>query len=74
MIDAMAQSRADFPFATMSRCGGKTRSGSPCQRIGNKRNGRCKMRAGQQGDKGAFYPNARGLWRPGDTGGLRGRS
>jgi hypothetical protein len=27
------------PFANMPRCGAKTRAGTPCQRIGNSRNG-----------------------------------
>lgn len=28
------------------RCGAKTRSGTPCQRPGNKKNGRCRVHGG----------------------------
>lgn len=37
------------PFASMPRCGAKTRSGKPCQRAGTKRNGRCKLHGGRAG-------------------------
>ena len=29
------------------RCGAKTRQGSPCKRLANKRNGRCRLHGGQ---------------------------
>lgn len=35
-----------FDLNTLSRCGAKTRNGTPCQRLGNKRNGRCKLHGG----------------------------
>ncbi len=50
------------PFATMPRCGAKTRSGPPCQRIGNKRNGRCKLHGGRAG---APSGQRNGKWRHG---------
>jgi hypothetical protein len=50
------------PFATMERCGAKTRSGKPCQRIGNKRNGRCKLHGGRAG---APSGERNGAWRHG---------
>lgn len=37
------------PFATMPRCGAKRRNGAPCQRPGNKRNGRCRLHGGNAG-------------------------
>ena len=52
------------PFATMPRCGAKTRSGKPCQRIGNKRNGRCKLHGG---NAGAPSGERNGAWRHGNT-------
>jgi len=36
-------------FASMPKCGAKTRSGKPCQRAGTKRNGRCKLHGGRAG-------------------------
>lgn len=50
------------PFATMPRCNAKTRSGTPCQRIGNKRNGRCKLHGGRAG---APSGERNGAWRHG---------
>ena len=50
------------PFPTMPRCGAKTRSGKPCQRIGNKRNGRCKLHGGRAG---APWGERNGAWRHG---------
>jgi len=37
------------PFAALPRCGAKTRSGTPCRRIGNLRNGRCILHGGRAG-------------------------
>ena len=51
------------PFATMERCGAKTRSGKPCQRIGNRRNGRCKLHGG---NAGAPSGKRNGAWRHGN--------
>jgi hypothetical protein len=50
------------PFPAMSRCGAKTRSGKPCRRIGNARNGRCILHGGRAG-----APSGRrnGNWRHG---------
>ena len=50
------------PFAAMPRCGAKTRGGKPCQRIGNKRNGRCKLHGGRAG---APSGELNGAWRHG---------
>ncbi len=50
------------PFASLPRCGAKTRSGRPCQRIGNKRNGRCKLHGGRAG---APSGERNGAWRHG---------
>jgi hypothetical protein len=50
------------PFATMPRCGARTRGGKPCQRIGNKRNGRCKLHGGRAG---APSGERNGAWRHG---------
>ncbi|MDI5833392.1 MULTISPECIES: HGGxSTG domain-containing protein [Shewanella] len=36
-----------FNLETLPRCGAKTRSGNPCQRYGNKANGRCKLHGGR---------------------------
>ncbi|MFB2683338.1 HGGxSTG domain-containing protein [Shewanella mangrovisoli] len=36
-----------FDLETLPRCGAKTRSGHPCQRYGNKANGRCKLHGGR---------------------------
>ena len=52
------------PFATMPRCGAKTRSGRPCQRIGNSRNGRCKLHGGRAG---APSGERNGNWRHGNA-------
>ncbi len=37
------------PFEGMKKCGAKTRKGTPCQRIGTKRNGRCRLHGGAKG-------------------------
>lgn len=50
------------PFATMPRCGAKTRSGAPCRRIGNARNGRCILHGGRAG---APLGQRNGAWRHG---------
>ena len=50
------------PFAAMPRCGAKTRSGAPCQRIGNARNGRCILHGGRAG---APKGERNGSWRHG---------
>lgn len=50
------------PFATMPRCGAKTRSGAPCRRIGNARNGRCILHGGRAG---APSGERNGSWRHG---------
>jgi hypothetical protein len=50
------------PFASMPRCGAKTRAGKPCRRIGNKRNGRCKLHGGRAG---APSGERNGAWRHG---------
>jgi glucans biosynthesis protein len=36
-------------FEAMPRCGARTRGGAPCKRIGNSRNGRCKLHGGRAG-------------------------
>lgn len=36
-----------FNLESLPRCGAKTRSGNPCKRYGNKRNGRCKLHGGR---------------------------
>ena len=36
-----------FNLNSLPRCGAKTRSGKPCQRFGNKINGRCKLHGGR---------------------------
>lgn len=36
-----------FNLKDLPRCGAKTRSGEPCKRFGNKRNGRCKLHGGR---------------------------
>ncbi|MCL1095908.1 HGGxSTG domain-containing protein [Shewanella kaireitica] len=38
---------AKFNLETLAKCGAKTRSGKPCQRYGNKTNGRCKLHGGR---------------------------
>ncbi|WP_394166590.1 HGGxSTG domain-containing protein [Photobacterium piscicola] len=35
-----------FNLESLPLCGAKTRSGAPCKRRGNKRNGRCKLHGG----------------------------
>ena len=50
------------PFPAMQRCGAKTRSGAPCQRIGNARNGRCILHGGRAG---APSGPRNGAWRHG---------
>lgn len=49
-------------FAAMPRCGARTRSGVPCKRIGNSRNGRCKLHGGRAG---APLGKRNGNWRHG---------
>ncbi|MFV7784205.1 HGGxSTG domain-containing protein [Shewanella marisflavi] len=36
-----------FSLDSLPKCGAKTRSGKPCQRYGNKTNGRCKLHGGR---------------------------
>ncbi|OEG73928.1 hypothetical protein BEL05_15600 [Shewanella colwelliana] len=36
-----------FNLENLPKCGAKTRSGNPCQRYGNKANGRCKLHGGR---------------------------
>ncbi len=36
-----------FDLNTLAKCAAKTRSGEPCKRFGNKRNGRCKLHGGK---------------------------
>jgi hypothetical protein len=50
------------PFVAMPRCGAKTRGGKPCKRIGNKRNGRCRLHGGRAG---APSGERNGTWRHG---------
>lgn len=38
---------AKFNLDSLPKCGAKTRSGKPCQRYGNKTNGRCKIHGGR---------------------------
>jgi hypothetical protein len=52
------------PFGLMPRCGAKTRSGKPCQRIGNLRNGRCKLHGGRAGGP---FAERNGAWRHGNA-------
>ena len=49
-------------FEAMPRCGARTRSGAPCKRIGNSRNGRCKLHGGRAG---APAGKRNGNWRHG---------
>jgi glucans biosynthesis protein len=49
-------------FEAMPRCGARTRSGAPCKRIGNSRNGRCKLHGGRAG---APAGQRNGNWRHG---------
>jgi hypothetical protein len=56
-------SRPSNPFATMRRCGAKTRAGTPCQRIGNSRNGRCVLHGGRAG---APSGKRNGRWKHGN--------
>lgn len=57
-----ATCRPPNPFAAMPRCGAKTRAGTPCQRIGNARNGRCILHGGRAG---APRGERNGSWRHG---------
>ena len=50
------------PFASMPKCGARRRNGSPCQRIGSKRNGRCKLHGGRAGGPSGAK---NGRWRHG---------
>ncbi len=50
-------------FASLPRCGAKTRSGKPCRRAGTKRNGRCKLHGGRAG---APSGERNGQWRHGN--------
>ena len=52
------------PFANMSRCGAKTRAGTPSQRIGNSRNGRCILHGGRAG---APLGERNGRWKHGNV-------
>lgn len=54
--------RSKNPFASMPRCLAKTRSGTPCQRVGSARNGRCKLHGGRAG---APSGKRNGKWRHG---------
>ena len=36
-----------FDLSTLPKCGAKPRSGKPCQRYGNKKNGRCRLHGGR---------------------------
>ncbi|MGL5391925.1 MAG: HGGxSTG domain-containing protein [Shewanella sp.] len=38
---------AKFDLNNLPKCGAKTRAGTPCQRYGNKSNGRCKLHGGR---------------------------
>lgn len=38
---------AKFNLENLPKCGAKTRTGTPCQRYGNKINGRCKLHGGR---------------------------
>ena len=35
-----------FDLNNLPRCGAKTRTGTPCQHLGNARNGRCRLHGG----------------------------
>ena len=52
------------PFANMPRCGAKIRAGTPCQRIGNSRNGRCILHGGRAG---APSGDRNGRWKHGNA-------
>jgi hypothetical protein len=54
--------KLESPFAHMARCGAKKRDGTPCRRIGCKRNGRCKLHGGRAG---APSGERNGRWRHG---------
>jgi hypothetical protein len=47
MIDHKKAKMSKFDLNSLPKCGAKTRSGSPCKRLGNKRNGRCKLHGGR---------------------------
>jgi hypothetical protein len=34
------------PFAGLAKCGARNRRGEPCRRVGNGRNGRCRLHGG----------------------------
>jgi hypothetical protein len=55
-------SKLENPFAAMPRCGAKKRDGTPCRRIGSKRNGRCKLHGGRAG---APLGDRNGRWKHG---------
>jgi hypothetical protein len=55
-------SKLENPFAHMPRCGAKKRDGTPCRRIGSKRNGRCRLHGGRAG---APSGERNGRWRHG---------
>jgi hypothetical protein len=55
--------RRPDPFAALPRCGAKTRRGTPCQRIGNSRNGRCVLHGGRAG---APSGKRNGRWKHGN--------
>jgi hypothetical protein len=56
--------KSSNPFAALPRCGAKTRRGLPCQRVGNRRNGRCRFHGGRAG---APSGERNGRWRHGGT-------
>ena len=47
-----------FDLSTLPRCGAKTRVGTPCKRVGNLRNGRCKLHGGRSPIKHGRYSKA----------------
>jgi glucans biosynthesis protein len=55
--------RETDPFANMLRCGAKTRAGTPCRRVGNRRNDRCILHGGRAG---APAGEKNGRWKHGN--------
>ena len=64
MAEAKSMTEPLKPFAGPPRCGAKTRRGTPCLRIGNRRNGRCILHGGRAG---APSGERNGNWKHGGT-------
>jgi hypothetical protein len=62
--DGEQMSKPSNPFAEMPRCGATTRAGTPCRRIGNRRNLRCILHGGRAG---APAGERNGRWKHGNA-------